>query len=695
MTAVAPTNAPASAGAARTGESLVRPLAWFALALVGEIARLQLIQAGPLVGYQHYLRVDQLFSAKPLATSIVIVQGLIAFAGLRRFWPALRDALSEQYAGWKLAAIAAVFFLFSATLSKEPAVYGTELVLATVLQSIALATIVCAAASIPRSALDAAAASAGVLLPGEPDDSPVRADRFAWTLAIWTVIVCAVLAVVSYQAHPHVPDEVSYIYQARYFAQGMLEMPPPPVASAFDLDLMTFEATRWYSPVPPGWPAVLSLGYLTGVPWLVNPLLNGANVLLAYLVIGDIYDRRTARWSAILLATSPWFLFMGMNFMTHTSALFFTLVAALAVARMRRSGSLGWGVLGGAAIGMVSLIRPLEGLAVAALLGLWALGGRSRFPLAIPQTAVLALASMAVGALVLPYNTAVAGHPTTFPLMAYTDAMYGEGVNALGFGANRGIGWPGLDPFPGHGVLDIFVNGALNGYQVNIELLGWSIGSLLVIALLVFYGRLRRADWWMLAAAGTIVGLHSFYWFSGGPDFGARYWYLMIVPSIALAARGIQEIAVLASEGAPDERPAVRVAVAALALCVIAAVVFVPWRAVDKYFHYRRMEPGVEQLAREHGFGESLVLVQGRRHPDYASAATYNPLNFRAPEPVYAWDRDAESRAAVLRAYPERPVWIVAGPTVSGRGFQLLAGPLSASQALMWDGDGTADGVTP
>jgi hypothetical protein len=306
------------------------------------------------------------------------------------------------------------------------------------------------------------AARTRALLPGEPDDSPVRADRFAWTLAVWTVVVCAVLALVSYQAHPHVPDEVSYIYQARYFAQGMLEMPPPPVASAFDLDLMTFEATRWYSPVPPGWPAVLSLGYLTGVPWLVNPLLNGANVLLAYLVIGDIYDRRTARWSAILLATSPWFLFMGMNFMTHTSALFFTLVAALAVARMRRSGALGWGIPGGAAIGMVSLIRPLEGLAVAALLGLWALGGRSRFRLAIPQTAVLALASMAVGALVLPYNTAVAGDPTTFPLMAYTDAMYGEGVNALGFGANRGLGWPGLDPFPGHGGIDIFINGALN-----------------------------------------------------------------------------------------------------------------------------------------------------------------------------------------------------------------------------------------
>jgi hypothetical protein len=677
--------------ARESAPSLVRPLAWFTLALIGEIARLQLMQAGPMVGYQHYLRVDQLVAAEPVATAIVLMQGVIVMVGLRHVWPSLRAWMTGRHAGWHLAAVAAVFILSSAAPSKEPAVFGAELVLASVLQAIGLGTVVCAAAAIPPHVLEGTAARLRGFIEGSSGGA-VRIDRFAFIMAGWVFVACQVLAVASYQAHPHVPDEVSYMYQARYFAQGMLVMPPPPVFGAFDLDLMTFEATRWYSPVPPGWPAVLSLGYLAGVPWLINPLLNGINVLLAYLVIGDVYGRRTARWSVLLLATSPWFLFMGMNFMTHTAALFFTLVAALAVARMRRSGALGWGLLGGAAIGVVSLIRPLEGLAVALLLGFWALGGRSRAPLAIPQVTVLALATVAVGALVLPYNAAIAGDPTTFPLMAYTDAMYGKGVNALGFGANRGIGWPGLDPFPGHGVIDVFINAALNGYQVNVELLGWSLGSLLPIALLVFSGRMRREDWWMLAAVGLIVGLHTFYWFSGGPDFGARYWYLIIVPCIALAARGIEEVAGFARRRAPDDLASARVAIAAMALCAIAIAVFVPWRAVDKYYHYRRMEPGVEQLAREHGFGESLVLVRGRRHPDYASAATYNPLDFRAAAPIYAWDRGREVRAEVLRAYPERPVWIVAGPTESGdRGFRLLAGPLTAQQALEWEGGGTGE----
>ena len=669
----------------RTNRVPIAPIAWLALALIGEIARLRLMQAGPLVGYQHYLRPGQLLEAQPIATGVVLAQGIIAALGLRQALPALRRWLAGTYNAWRLLLITAVFVLTSATLSKEPLVYGSELVLASVLQAIALATIVNLAASVPTELMVGLTSRLDGLFSPAGDDDRVRLDRFAVLAALWVVVVCGVLAVFSYQAHPHVPDEVSYIYQARYFAEGMLDMPAPPVMAAFDLDLMTYESTRWYSPVPPGWPAVLSLGCLTGLPWLVNPLLNGACVLLTYLVLGDIYGRRTARWSVLLLATSPWFLFMGMNFMTHTAALFFSLVAALSVARMRRSGSFVWALPGGAAIGMVSLIRPLEGLAVAVLLGLWGLGGKSRLRWAVPQVTALAVVTSAVGAIVLPYNKAIAGDPTTFPLMAYTDAMYGKDVNALGFGANRGIGWPGLDPLPGHGVIDVLINANLNGYQVSVELLGWGVGSLLVVALLLFSGRLTRGDWWMLAAIGLIVGLHSFYWFSGGPDFGARYWYLIIVPCIALAARGI----VVLSSGATAEAGS-RIQLGALALCVTTVSAFVPWRAVDKYYHYRRMEPGVERLAHEHGFGSSLVLVRGRRHPDYASAAVYNPLDLRAAEPIYVWDRSPEVRSEVLRAYPDRAVWIVGGPTVTGRGFDVLAGPLTTEDALAWRPDSTA-----
>ena len=83
--------------------------------------------------------------------------------------------------------------------------------------------------------------------------------------------------------------------------------------------------------------------------------------------------------------------------------------------------------------------------------------------------------------------------------MQYTDLHYGPGTNALGFGPNRGLGWGGLDPLPGHGPLDVVVNANLNGTGVNVELLGWATGSLLPLLLLVFLLPVRRGDRFMLA----------------------------------------------------------------------------------------------------------------------------------------------------------------------------------------------------
>ena len=301
---------------------------------------------------------------------------------------------------------------------------------------------------------------------------------------------------------------------------------------------------------------------------------------------------------------------------------------------------------------------------------------------------------MASAALVLPYNIMLAGDALTFPLMAYTDSIYGAETNALGFGANRGLGWPGLDPLPGHGALDVLINANLNAYNVNIELLGWSIGSLLPIAVLLFSGRMRRADAWLIAVVVSIVGVHSVYWFSGGPDFGARYWYMILIPCIGLSTRGIVVLGGMIEESAhrKEDVPGVgqaraglvqaRVTAAALALAFTASVTFMPWRAIDKYFHYRNMRPDIRRLAKAHDFGRSLVLIRGNRHPDYASAAIYNPLDLQADAPIYIWDRDADITRRALQAYAGRDVWIVDGTTRTKGDFRVVAGPLSARRLL-------------
>lgn len=660
-----------------------RAAGWLALLLVGQATTLQLSQAGPNLHYQHFAPIDRwgrlstwILAAVLAGQAALVIRGL--FLHRKRLVEAFRP-----FAGWRGVALLGVVVLTSATLSRAPLAYALELILAGAVAVLMCGTVVLVALSWPETPPEWWLRLERWWLTGSRSDRP-GADPIAWGAVVWSTLTAAALNVLSYQRHPHIPDEIVYLLQARYFAAGKWFLQPPPVAAAFDVDLMTLEPSRWYAPVPPGWSAFLSLGVRAGLVDLVNPLLTGVAVYLAYRLIRRLYGRGTARISVLLLAASPWLLFMGMSYMTHQLALVCALGAALAVSRWRDGGRAGWLLPGGIGIGLVSLNRPLEGLALALLLGLWVLATPARSWLwrAIGG-GMLAGATALTAAVTLPYNAFFTGNPWYFPVMAYTDRLYGKGSNALGFGPNRGLGWTGLDPFPGHNLRDALINANLNTFMVNVDLLGWATGSLVVLAALVVGLRKRREDWWMIAVGVVVVGLHSLYYFSGGPDLGARYWYLLSVPAVILTARGLEELACLPGIGADGSR---RVAGAGLALVLGAVLVFLPWRAVDKYYHYRGMRPDLRTLVHDPRFADALVLVQGNRHTDWASAVVYDPLDLAGAEPVFAWDRSAEVRQEVLRAFPDRSVWLVAGPSVTGGRYRVIEGPLTPDAAgrLPW-----------
>lgn len=603
------------------------------LSLAGQVCALMLIDAGKLVHYQHY----RPFEGHPAALCGIAIQAVLVSIALWRRWPALRRALPAR--GWRLAAVGVFFVLSSAAPSARAVSYGGEMLFASFVEAVQLGN---------------AILIAGGLCAGEAAGRWLQSRRFVPLAAAWVLGVSAFLNVAVYERHPHVSDEVSYLLHARYVAAGRIDLPAPPVSRAFDMDLVTFDKDRFYVPSPPGWPLPLAAGVLLGVPWLVNPVLAALCVVLTSTLIEGLYGRPLARWTVFLLSVSPWFLFLAMSFMTHIFALLCALCASLAATRRRFFAS-------GAALGVLSLVRPFEAVALGAVLALVALSGTGR------MKAVLWLV---VGAAVcgwpqLPYSRALTGSASKFPLMEYFDRTRGPGKNDLGFGANRGFNWP-IDPFPGHGPLDVAANAALNITSLNTELLGWSTGSLLFLALFLVTGKLSRADQLMLAMIASAIIVHIFYWFSGGPDFGARYWLLMIVPLIALTARSLQRLASANGPGAYS---------LAAALATLALVTFIPWRAGDKYHLYLNMRPDVRELAATHHFGRSLVFIRGQRFPDYASAAVYNPLDLRADQPVYVWDRDPATHQAALDAYPDRPVWVLEGPGVTGGAFRIAGRP--------------------
>jgi len=651
---------------------------WFLLLVAGQGASLALTRSGKEVTYPH-LQLERLLQFPyALATGVLLLQAALVVWGLSGSWGALTRWGRSTFHPVALLAGAGGLALLSAVATRDPRRFAAELALATTVQLLALATVVLLARSLDAAATARAERWLTRRLGSAESAGPGRVlDPFAVVCALAVTVLCAGLAVGVYERLPHVPDEIVYLLQARYFAEGMLQLPPPPVAAAFDVDLLFYEPGRVFSPLPPGWPALLAVGVAVGAPWLVNPLLSGACVLLLHALMRRLDTPRTARVATLLLATSPWFLFLGMSLMTHTATLACALAAALGIA-VARARSVAWpAAAAGVGVGIIGLIRPLEGLAVALVLGVWSLTARHRWFRLLPSAALTAV-TIAVTALHLPYNAALTGVARRFPIMMYVDKYYAPGANDMGFGPDRGMGWGGLDPWPGHGVRDVLLNSLLNGAALNLEMFAWATGSLLLLAALVCSGRLRRMDWAMLGVIALVVGLHAFYWFGGGPDFAARYWFLILVPCIALTARAP---AALLGGGTPA---ATRGVVLVLALSASAMLTWMPWRSAEKYHGFRYMTPAMRSFVATTPLDNALVLVRGRRHPDYHQAALENPLDLSdASRTIFAWDRTAEIRRAAVSAFPTRPVYIVDGPTITGGGFRIIAGPLPAGSLAL------------
>jgi hypothetical protein len=648
---------------------------WLALGLVGQAAALQLIDAGILIHYQHY-RPPILATGDPLllfALLVVGAQTLAVTAGLIAHRAAILAWIQNSRRIAFLAAVIVACGSTSAAVSREPSFFVRELCFAVFIQLVNASNILLVVWALSPGTLKTLRLRFDFGCADRDPAGGVSIDRYAVLAALWITSVSAFLSFSVYQHHPHVADEVVYLYNARYFATGKVVMPPPPVPQAFEVDLMENTPDKWYGAVPLGWPAVLSAGVAIGAPWLINPVLAGINVLLSYLLLAELYSRRIARIAILLLCVSPWHIFVSMSYMTHSVTMTCALAGFLGVARARRTGLVRWAWLAGFGVGLGSVVRPLDGLITAVLIGAWAVGiGNKR--LRFPALAALAAGTCLTGVLAMPYNKALTGDPLASPLMRYTDKHHGHNSNAYGFGPDRGMGW-GTDAYPGHTPFEALINAELNGASLNVELFGWSTGSLALIAVLVFSGSMRRPDYLMASVIAAVLLAYAPYWGNGGPDFGARYWYLILLPCVALSARGLVFLEEYFAS-AQGHQACATAAVAAL--CCLALINYLPWRSMDKYYHYLRMRPDVQLLAQDHRFGRSLVLIRGARFPDYASAAIYNPIDLSAAQPVYAWDRSSSTRREVLQAYQDRPVWILEGPTITGSGFRVAAGPLRA-----------------
>ncbi|UCC73378.1 MAG: glycosyltransferase family 39 protein [Gemmatimonadota bacterium] len=418
----------------------------------------------------------------------------------------------------------------------------------------------------------------------------IPAGGYAVVSGVAMLAVTALLASALYARNPQNVDSIAQLFQARVFLGGGLSAPAPENPEFFGATHLVWHGGRWFSQYPPGHAALLTLGLLVGLQWLVNPVVAGLTVALVYAAARALFGEAVARLSAALYVVSPFALLMSASHMNHvTTGLFLALALYGAVRTAGDQGGRLWPVVTGLALGLAASIRPLEAALWAAVLGIWVLyRGRWKGALLAGSTCLLALAPLLV------YNGLTTGHPLRF---GYS-LLWGPG-HGLGFHTD-----PWGEPFTP--VISL-ANTALDFQRLNVLLFLWPFPSLLFVFVALAAAAAvpeSRRGVILLAALLFAAPLGYFFYWHRDNLLGPRFFYASLTPAVVLTAAGV--VALTRQVG--RWRGAVwMVLIAGMA---VAVAVNLPQTAgtLAGRMPERKLHPEVE--FRRAGIGDALVFVK-------------------------------------------------------------------------------------
>lgn len=489
-----------------------------------------------------------------------------------------------------------------------------------------------------------------------------RLDRHAFALLPLLFFAIAILYLVfAFGLAPVVEDETVYLFQAQTIAGGDLRASslPDPMSSQMDFYLIENDASGWYATTVAGWPVVLSLGVLLGLPWLVNPVLGTLSVVLGMAFWRRVAGRQQAIVVGVLMIASPWLLQISASWMTHALVLALTLgswnLIALVVGRSEYRLIPDTSVLfiAGLLMGWIFFTRALEGVIIGGLTGfalLWLFGRRRQ----IAPIIAYGLGCLATGSLYFLYNYHLTGDILTTPLMNYVDAYWGEGANAFGFGPGIGPpeGWGGLDVWPGHSPGEAIINLNNSLSSLNIDLFGWSMGSLILLLVCLFYRRMTVIEAAMAVLAVAVIGIHFFYWFSGTFYIGPRYWFGAFFAFIVLSAGGLDKIRQMFGQGEHGQIDR-RLTILLFVFCGFSITVFSTWRAVERYAPRTQSARIMASYVLPSDSPQNAVVALPCQRL-FDGAMHLNDPYLRPEAPIFAFAANEEKMDELRKAFPER-----------------------------------------
>jgi hypothetical protein len=340
-------------------------------------------------------------------------------------------------------------------------------------------------------------------------------------LAIFAALLSWVYVVVYLRGNPRIIDATTYYWQARALSEGRLTFdvlsPGASFRGRFTLPSPGGEVLAGI--FPPGYPAVLALGFLVGAPLLVGPVIAAALVVATYLVTERVFEQRAvALLAAALSAVCGVLRYHTADTMSHGwSALLFALAMWSALGRTRES-AFGAGVCAG----WLVATRPITG-AVALLLAAASVRSARR------AAWILAGATVPVGLFFVEQH-AVTGawfRSSQTAYYALTDSP--RGCFRYGFGDGVGCVFEHGDFVRAHLTRGYGFVAALGTTLRRLKMHLADAGNCELFAPFIVWGAIaaardRRTRIAVLAVAGTIAAYVPFYFDGNYPGGGARFF---------------------------------------------------------------------------------------------------------------------------------------------------------------------------
>ncbi|HVJ14918.1 MAG TPA: hypothetical protein VM686_05735 [Polyangiaceae bacterium] len=369
----------------------------------------------------------------------------------------------------------------------------------------------------------------------------LRARHLVGVLCLLAGLLSAGYVVHYLRGGPRIIDATSYWLEARNLAGGALSFEVPDPASSFRgrfLVTAPGDAQRLSVIFPPGYPALLALGFLAHAPLLVGPLLAALLVLSTYWLCRELTGREdVARLAALISALCAALRYHTADTMSHgLSALLFSVSLAAAA---RGGPTL---LLCGLALGWLTATRPLSGavaLVVCAAVALLRHGRR----------ALLILPALIPGiALLLYHQRAATGDWWSSTQLRYYALADGPpGCFRWGFGDGIGCLYEHGDFVRarlqhGYGALEAALNSMRRLALHGIDIANFVPLSLLVPFALVRYRRTPGVLPLGLGALALIVAYAGFYFDGSYPGGGARLYADVLPLEHALLALALLEL---------------------------------------------------------------------------------------------------------------------------------------------------------